>query len=155
MAWSDEDNSNHCCTPVSGIPHLLPLHWESANCLPKTASSLSIPAGLEQGRPHTSSGAAPSSDENLAQLLEKSGKIPSSQKRMSPVELNVKNQQPILPGKQQVTNRRQNYRENRGVCGETNCNQSKNQALPVAVDEKEKGTGENNSGRLLRYPTGL
>lgn len=73
---------------------------------------------------------------------------------MSPVELNVKNQQPILPGKQ-VTNRRQNYRENRGVCRGTNCNRSKNQALPVAVDEKEKGTVENNSGRLPRYPTGF
>jgi len=32
---------------------------------------------------------------------------------MSPIELNVKNQQPILPGKQQTTNGRQNYKENR------------------------------------------
>lgn len=41
-----------------------------------------------------------SADKNLAQQLEKPRKIPSSQKHISLIELNVKNQQPTLPGEQ-------------------------------------------------------
>lgn len=52
-------HSNCHHTSVSGICHLLPPHRETVNCLPRTASSLPIPAGLEQGRPHTSNSAAP------------------------------------------------------------------------------------------------
>lgn len=108
MGWRDEDNSNNRCAPASDIPHLLLLHQESANCLFPFH-----PHRPGAGQATHIYGCCPSSDENLAQLLEKSRKIPSSQKHVSPIELNVKNQQPILPGKQQ-TSGRQNYKENRG-----------------------------------------
>lgn len=154
---------NH--TAVSGIRHLLLLRQETANCLPKTASSLSIPAGLEQGRPHTSNTAAPPPLRTWLCYYKNPGK-----------SHHHKSIWPPLSGMWKINN--QSYQASHGqhwraklqrtwwggegsgdggVWNKTKINAwRKNQALPISGNDKqEKRIGENNGGRLLRYPKGL
>lgn len=79
---------------------------------------------------------------------------------MAPIERDVKNQQPILPGKPWATLKGKTTKAMGGGGGGDGrvWNKTKNphQALPISGNDKqEKRIGENNGGRLLRYPKGL
>lgn len=81
---------------------------------------------------------------------------------MAPIERDVKNQQPILPGKPWATLEGETTKDMQGGGDGGVWNKTKipawrkNQALPISGNDKqEKRIGENNGGRLLRYPKGL
>lgn len=149
-------HSNCQHTAVSGIPHLLPLYQETANCLPKTASSLSIPAGLGQGRPHTSNSAAPPPVRTWLSYYKNPGKSHHQKSIWPPLSWmwKINNQSYQASSGQHWKAKLQTQQQ--GKQNKKKHDWRKNQALPISGNDKqEKCIGENNGGSLLRYPKGL
>lgn len=150
--WARGMKTNHRCTPVSGIPHLLPLHRESANCLPKPASAFpSLQAWSRAG--HTHLWVLPLLWWDLGLAITKIWKNPINMKENVPhwAECEKPATNLYQANNKQLIERKTTKRTGRGGKQE-----GKKDTLPVAGnDNKEKDIGENKGGWLLRYPTGL
>lgn len=143
-------------TAVSGICHLLLLHQETANCLPKTASSLCIPAGLEQDRPHTSNSAALPPVRTWLSYYKNLGKSHHHKSIWPPLSWMWKINNQSYQASNGQHQRAKLQRQQGGSKTKKIHNWRKKQVLPISGNDKqEKRIGENNGGRLLRYPKGL